>query len=268
MSKLLVPSKAVPDKDGNTIKITPESANWKYIGFEVYKLKKGEFFQTESKNKELAIVLVTGRANVFCNENNWENIGERMDVFEKKPAYTVYVSVDDKVKVEAVTDLEIAVCSSSGNSDFETRLFTPNDVKIEKKGNGTSERDIHNILMDKNQAHSLFILEVYTPEGRWSSYPPHRHENDNYPDETYLEETYYHKHNPKEGGFSIQRVYTDDRALDETIVVTNEQVVLVPQGYHPVSAPPGYEVYNLCVMSGPIREWKFVNDKDHEWLIK
>ena len=119
--------------------------------------------------------------------------------------------------------------------------------------------------MSEGQAERLLVVEVLTPNGHWSSYPPHKHDQDDLPDESYLEETYYHKIRPPQG-FALQRVYTGDRSLDETMSVVDGDAVLVPRGYHAVSAPPGYDLYYLNVMAGPIREWKFKNDPDHEWL--
>ncbi|WP_100331165.1 5-deoxy-glucuronate isomerase [Bacillus xiapuensis] len=266
--ELLVPAKANPEQDGNVLRITPESAGWEYVGFEVYQLKKGQVFETATGDREMAVVLLSGRANASTKSSSWENIGERMSVFEKKPAYTVYIPNDDEVKVEALTDLEIAVCTSPGKGTYEARLIKPEDVDVATRGFGRIEREIHSILPEDKPADSLFVIEVFTPQGNWSSYPPHKHDEDRFPHETYLEETYYHKINPADRGFAVQRVYTEDRSLDETIVVRDNQAVLVPKGYHPVSAPPGYDLYYLNVMAGPIRKWNFTNDKDHEWLLK
>lgn len=267
-SKLLVPSKAQPDEDGNIIRITPESANWKYVGFEVYQLKEGDVFEKATLDQEMAVVLLSGRANAITKYQSWSNIGKRMTVFEETPAYTVYIPNNDSLKIEALTNLEIAVCTAPGKGTYDARLIRPEDVEVAKRGSGSMEREIHNILPEDKPADSLFVIEVFTPQGNWSSYPPHKHDQDNLPHETYLEETYYHKVNPAEGGFALQRVYNDDRSLDETIVVKDGQAVLVPEGYHPVSAPPGYDLYYLNVMAGPIRKWQFTNDKDHEWLMK
>jgi 5-deoxy-glucuronate isomerase len=116
-------------------------------------------------------------------------------------------------------------------------------------------------------AEHLLVCEVFTPGGNWSSYPPHKHDRDAAPAETRLEETYYHRINPPQG-FAFQRVYTDDRSLDETMAVENHNVVMVPEGYHPVGAPHGYDLYYLNVMAGPERTWIFHNDPDHEWLLQ
>ncbi|MCZ6861860.1 MAG: 5-deoxy-glucuronate isomerase, partial [Alphaproteobacteria bacterium] len=115
-------------------------------------------------------------------------------------------------------------------------------------------------------AESLLVVEVITPQGNWSSYPPHKHDTDALPEESLLEETYYHRLNPAQG-FAFQRVYTDDRSLDETICVQDGDLVMVPRGYHPVGAPYGYELYYLNVMAGPTRKWVFQNDPQHEWMI-
>ena len=115
-------------------------------------------------------------------------------------------------------------------------------------------------------AHALLVVEVITPGGNTSSYPPHKHDRDAMPDESYLEETYYHRLNPRQG-FAFQRVYTDDRSLDEAIAVEDGDVVLVPRGYHPVATLHGYDSYYLNVMAGPHRAWKFHNAPEHAWLF-
>jgi 5-deoxy-glucuronate isomerase len=119
----------------------------------------------------------------------------------------------------------------------------------------------------RDVADSLLVTEVFTPQGNWSSYPPHRHDEDNFPDMTYLEETYYHRLNPSQG-YGIQRVFTEDGSLDETMAVSDGDVVLVPKGHHPCGAPYGYEMYYLNVMAGPIRKWRFKNHPDHDWIYK
>jgi 5-deoxy-glucuronate isomerase len=266
MSKLIVPSLFEPNQDGNVLSITPESAGWKYVGFQVYSLKKGQTLSKETGDQEACLVLLSGKATVETAKEQWENIGKRTSVFEKIPPYSVYVPAGDQYNVQALTDLELAVCLAPGNGTYPARLIAPEDVGVETRGSGNIERHIHNILPEGKDADSLLVVEVFTPEGHWSSYPPHKHDEDNLPHESYLEETYYHKVSP-EHGFAIQRVYTDDRSLDETMIIKNGDAVMVPKGYHPVSAAPGYEEYYLNVMAGPARTWKFHNDPDHEWIF-
>jgi 5-deoxy-glucuronate isomerase len=121
--------------------------------------------------------------------------------------------------------------------------------------------------MGDREAESLLVCEVLTPAGHWSSYPPHKHDRDALPEESFLEETYYHRIAPAQG-FGLQRVYSDDRTLDETLRFGDRDLVLVPRGYHTVSAPPGYTVYYLNVMAGPVRTWAVANDPDHEWTLQ
>ena len=110
-------------------------------------------------------------------------------------------------------------------------------------------------------------MEVITPGGNSSSYPPHKHDQDNLPHESALEETYYHRIRPPQG-FAFQRVYTDDRTLDETMAVHDHDVVCVPRGHHPCGAPYGFEMYYLNVMAGPLRKWRFVPAPEVEWIME
>ncbi len=106
---------------------------------------------------------------------------------------------------------------------------------------------------------------MYTNEGDTSSWPAHKHDTAVEGQETYLEETYYHRFNPPQG-FCLQRVYTDDRSLDECMAVYNRDVVKVPKGYHPVATIAGYDNYYLNVMAGPLRKWRFTWEENHAWI--
>lgn len=267
MANLVVPGRSEPNEEGNLLTVTPQSAEWDYVGFEIFSLKPGQTLEKDTKDREACLVLLGGTAHVSTKNESWQRIGERKNVFEKTPPYSVYVPSEDYFKVEAVSGLELAVCSAPGNGTHPARLISPEDVGVESRGAGNIQRRIHNILPEQEPADSLLVVEVFTPDGHWSSYPPHKHDQNNLPEESYLEETYYHKVNPKHG-FGVQRVYTDNRSLDETMVVKDGDAVLVPKGYHPVSAPPGYEMYYLNVMAGPVRTWKFHNDPDHEWILE
>ncbi|MCY9515189.1 5-deoxy-glucuronate isomerase [Paenibacillus apiarius] len=265
MSKLIV-KPAPRDEEGNVLSVTPQSAGWQYVGFELYSLRPGETLQRVTKDREVCLVLLSGKAKVDTGKQSFGVLGHRMSVFDRIPPYSVYVPSDDRYSVQAETALELAVCSAPGRGTYPARVIAPEDVGVETRGSGSIERQIHNILPEQKDADSLLVVEVFTPAGHWSSYPPHKHDRDNLPEESYLEETYYHEVNPGQG-FVMQRVYNDDRSLDETMAVPHRHVVLVPEGYHPVSAPPGYDSYYLNVMAGPQRTWKFHNDPDHEWLF-
>ncbi len=266
MSQLLVrPTK--PDADGQVIAVSPESAHWRYVGFEVFHLKSGATLSRETGERETCLVVVTGRANIATREQSWPNLGERMSLFENKAPYAVYVPAGDSYRVEALGELELAVCTAPGKPSRPARLITPEEVAMETRGSGTNTRHVFNILPQSEPADSLLVVEVITPNGSWSSYPPHKHDTDSLPEESSLEEIYYHRINPPQG-FAFQRVYTDDRSLDETLTVEDGDVVLVPKGYHPVGAPHGYDLYYLNVMAGPVRQWCFRNDPAHEWIVE
>ena len=261
------------NSEGRIQNITPESAGWKFVGFDVFKLKSGQSLQQKTGSREACLVLVSGKADIKSRDESWDNLGERMSVFaeapgeEWKPPFAVYVPNDDRFEIEALTDMELAVCSAPGKGNYPARLISPDDMTYETRGDGTNIRHICNILPETVPADNLLVVEVITPNGSWSSYPPHKHDSDNLPEESSLEEIYYFHVDPPQG-FAFQRVYTDDGSLDETMTVHNQDAVQVPRGYHPVGAPHGYDLYYLNVMAGPKRIWKFYNDPVHEWIVK
>jgi 5-deoxy-glucuronate isomerase len=252
--------------DGVRHRITPQSAGWRYVGFETREMKRGARTTIETENREICIVILSGKARVKTGDFDLGVIGERADVFSGLP-WSVYAPPHASVAIEAVTDCELAISSAPAVGRYPARVIPPSVVGALTRGKGTNARHIRNILPEEAEAESLLVVEVITPGGHWSSYPPHKHDRDALPDESYLEETYYHRLSPPQG-FALQRVYTDDRSLDETMAVADRDVVLVPRGYHPVGAPHGYELYYLNTMAGPKRAWRFHNDPAHEWLMK
>jgi 5-deoxy-glucuronate isomerase len=272
MTSLLVRPQA-PNSDGRVINVTPANAGWTYVGFDLYELAAGDTLARETGSREVALVLIDGKAQVAAGGQEFGEIGERMDVFEHKKPWTVYAPNDSNWSVQATTRCTLAVCSAPGLGNHPVRLIKPDDVSFETRGKGANTRHIHPILMeDSKWADSLLVTEVYTPSGNWSSYPPHRHDEDALPDISFLEETYYHRLNPRQG-YAHHRVYTDigndgTRELDETMTVADGDVTLVPKGYHPCAAPYGYELYYLNVMAGPLRTWRFQNDPDHDWIFQ
>lgn len=241
----------------------------KYTGLEVYKLEKGEKISRKAeKGEEYCAVIVTGYSNVVLNDVKYENVGNRFSVFVETPPYAVYVTEGDEAFFEATTDLEIAFCIAPGKGTHESRIIEPNMEYVQHRGKGAMKRVAKDILPETDNADSLLVVEVITEGGNWSSFPSHRHDEDDLPNQSYLEEIYYHKLDPEEGGFAFQRIYNDDKSLDEAYVVENETCVTFTEGYHPVSVPPGYNLYYLNVMAGPKRVWKFYNDPYFEKLLK
>jgi 5-deoxy-glucuronate isomerase len=250
----------VPPSEGETIvSISPERAGWSYVGFEALWLTGGATVTRETGDRELCVVVIAGHAQI----GEWA-LGGRATPFEGAPD-AAYFPPGSTVTVSG--EAEIGLCwAPAPEGGARARPLPAAEITPESRGRGTMLRTIHNILMSGREAERLLVTEVQTPAGHWSSYPPHRHERDALPEESLLEETYYHRVDPAHG-FVVQRVYTDDRSLDEAIAVRDRDTVLVPRGYHPVGVPPGYRSYYLNVMAGPRRAWQFHNDPDHEWLM-
>jgi len=263
MSDLLRKPARAP-RDGVVHHITPMSAGWTYVGFDVLSLQPGESVARDTGDREVCLVLVAGRGEIQAGGKDFGTLGERMSPFTASP-WSVYVPARARWSVTAETPLELAVCSAPAEGGLPARVISPSDVGQETRGKGTNTRHVRNILPVGSDAESLLVVEVITPGGHWSSYPPHKHDTNDPPRETLLEETYYHRL-ARGAGFAIQRVYTDDGSLDETLAVGDGDVVLVPRGYHPVGAPHGFDLYYLNVMAGPVRDWKFSMAPDHQFL--
>lgn len=251
---------------GRVHHVTPENAGWTYVGFDLQRLKPGERASEPTGDREVCLVFVTGKGRVTVDGRDFGEQGKRMSPFDGEP-YAVYVPANSTWSVSATTALELAVCSAPGGGNLPARLIPPGTNPPITRGKGSNTRYVTNILPETDAAHALLVVEVITPGGNTSSYPPHKHDTDNLPHESLLEETYYHRFNPAQG-FAMQRVYTDDRSLDEAVVIEDGDVTLVPRGYHPVATVHGYDLYYLNVMAGPTRVWKFHNAAEHEWLLK
>ncbi|NIJ38944.1 5-deoxy-glucuronate isomerase [Sphingopyxis panaciterrae] len=262
MSLLVRPH--APDDDGTLLDITPASAGWTYVGFRVVRLAAGTRYDHVEDGREACLVVLTGTVTIDAGGERFEAIGGRATVFDGA-ATSVYVPAGHRYTIEAASDAEIAICTAPGTGAGAVRLIRSDAVEV--RGQGTNTRHVRNILSDADAAESLLVVEVITPGGHWSSYPPHKHDRDAYPEETFLEETYYHRLSPPQG-FAFQRVYTDERDIDETMAVEDGDVVMVPRGYHPVGAPHGYDLYYLNVMAGPRRNWVFRNDPAHDWIVR
>ncbi|MEM8825289.1 MAG: 5-deoxy-glucuronate isomerase [Pseudomonadota bacterium] len=267
MSDLLVkPSGRI----GKVHDITPDSAGWGYVGFGLYHLAPGDRAQEATGDREAILVLVEGKAEISAGGQSFGEMGDRASVFEQTPPHCVYVPGRSEWEAVATTPCVLAICTapSPADSPHGPQRIGPGGIVLTPRGKGQNTRYINNIAMeDRDVAASLLVTEVFTPAGNWSSYPSHRHDEDDFPRMTYLEETYYHRLNPSQG-FGVQRVYTEDGTLDETMAVKDGDVVLVPRGHHPCGAPYGYDMYYLNVMAGPLRKWRFENDPDHDWIAR
>jgi 5-deoxy-glucuronate isomerase len=253
---------------GKVHEILPQAAGWRYVGFSLYRLRPGEIAEEKTGDREVILVMVEGKAALHAAGQDWGILGERMNVFEKTPPHCLYVPNGKDWRAVADTECTIAVCSAPGKGGHAARRIGPDGISLTARGKGSNTRHINNIAMEnEDYCDSLLVTEVFTPAGHWSSYPSHRHDEDDFPRITYLEETYYLRLNPA-AGFGVQRVYTDDGLLDETMAVKDHDVVLVPRGHHPCGAPYGFEMYYLNVMAGPLRKWRFVPAPEVEWIME
>jgi 5-deoxy-glucuronate isomerase len=237
------------------------------VGFAVHVLQAGSSVQKTNAGRETCVVVLSGTVVVSVGGQRFDAVGSRRSVFDEQAPDAVYVPAGQPMEITAVNDAEVALCTAPSNGQQPPRLIRGEEMSVEERGTGTNRRIVRNVLPETEPADSLLIAEVITPAGNWSSYPPHKHDADNLPEESALEETYYHRLNPPQG-FAFQRVYTDDRSLDESMAVHDGDCVLVPRGYHPVGAAHGYDLYYLNVMAGPKRTWLINNDPAHEWIVK
>jgi 5-deoxy-glucuronate isomerase len=262
---LLVRAQAA-DRDGCVIRVTPASAGWRYVGFEVYRIDAGRRLRRELAGRETCVVVLGGSCNIRSEAGEWTGVGTRETPFDGPPA-GAYLPPGTAFEIAARdAPVEVAIGHAPATRGAAARVIGPADARVETRGSGAMERRIHHILMEDVAAESLLVTEVVTPGGHWSSYPPHKHDTNDPPRETALEETYYHRLR-ESLGFGLQRVYTTDGTLDESLAVRDGDCVLVPRGYHTVSAAPGYELYYLNVMAGPVRRWKVTFDPDHRRLM-
>jgi 5-deoxy-glucuronate isomerase len=271
---MVSPLLAKAAKSGREIvNVTPERAGWTHVGFKALRLAGGESEHVDTLSRELCLVVLTGTVDVTVDGTTYANLGARKSVFEELSPAAVYVPPGKTVTVGNVPGAsgvaEVALCTAPGGTGSSPDVFVIDSSSMRRsvRGQGSNTRYVCDILPhDDPRAAHLLVVEVITPASHSSSYPPHKHDVEQPPVETQLEETYYHRLNPPQG-FAFQRVYTDDRSIDEACAVEDHDVVMVPRGYHPVVAPHGYDLYYLNVMAGPNRFWVFKNDPAHEWML-
>jgi 5-deoxy-glucuronate isomerase len=241
-----------------------EDFGYEHLSFQVRKLAAGESYGCETGSNELAMVVLGGRCSVESSQGGWQHFGDRANVFDGLP-YALYLPILTRFLVTAETDCELAFCYCRAEEFHPARLITPDAVEIEIRGGGNATRQINHIIRPEFPAQKLLVVEVFTPGGNWSSYPPHKHDVHQPPQEVDLEEIYYYRIDRAEG-YAIQRVYASDRHLDVTLTVRDGELVLIPEGYHPVVAAHGYNVYYLNALAGSARSMAASDDPDYAWV--
>jgi 5-deoxy-glucuronate isomerase len=248
-------------RSGEWDEVTPESAGWDHLSFRVVHVDGRASF--DLGEREVAIVPISGDATVTAEGASWE-VGGRADVWSGLPR-SLYLPRDTPFEISGRA--ELAFCCAVARHRFQPVAIPPEAVTIEVRGSGNATRQISHIVPPEFPADRILVVEVYTPAGNWSSYPPHKHDVHNPPGEVDLEEIYYYRIDRPEG-YAIQRVYSSDGRLDETITVRDGDLVLIPEGYHPVVAAHGYNVYYLNALAGSARSMAASDDPDYAWVRK
>ena len=259
--RVLVPAKS---SSGMVMSVETEPVGFDYLSFQVRKFAAGESHSAGTNGFELGLVVLGGVCSVTTPRGEWKQIGGRANVFSGMP-WAVYLPINTHFTVTAETACELAFCFSKAQEFHPPRLIRPEDVEVEIRGGGNATRQINHIIKPDFSAHRLMVVEVYTPSGNWSSYPPHKHDIHNPPAEVDLEEIYYYRVDHP-AGYAIQKLYTADRRVDETLTVRDGELVLVREGYHPVVAAHGYNVYYLNALAGSARSMAASDDPQYAWV--
>lgn len=252
------------------LRVTPQTAGWDHLSFAARKMERGDTWEFATDDNELAMVLLGGICNITSNRGNWAEVGRRASVFAGMP-YTLFLPPRTRFTVEARSEsLDIAYGWCTASEAHPARLVKPADVEIEIRGGDNVTRQINKMIPPGFPASRLVVVEVYTPSGNWSSYPPHKHDQHIVDEagnvlEADLEEIYFYKIDRPEG-FAYQRIYTPDRRLDELILARDSHLVLSPEGYHPVVAAPGYNCYYLNMLAGSAQSLAATDDPEHTWV--
>jgi 5-deoxy-glucuronate isomerase len=244
---------------GDWGRVTPAEAGWRYLTFGVERLAGAD--ERETGAEEVALVLLQGACTIEVEAERFE-LGPRGGVFQRLP-WTVYLPRGTSYRIEG--EAELAVASAPVERRREPVLQTPEEVDVEIRGAGNATRQINNMIQPGFPAERLLVVEVLTPAGSWSSYPPHKHDEDRPPDEVVLEEVYYYRA-PAREAFGVQRLYSPERGLDITATVRDGDLMLVPYGYHPFCAAPGYDFYYLNALAGDRHSMAASDDPDLAWI--
>ncbi len=261
---LLLHSTKRDGESASLITVTPGSAGWVYCSLDVVSIASGSTWRGSSGGEELGLVVLSGSCQIVSSGESWTLAGRR-GIFAGQP-WALYLPIGSDYEVQATSDLELAICGAKAERSFPARLITPDDVSVEIRSAGNAARQINHIIKPEFPADKLLIVEVFTPSGNWSSFPPHKHDVSRMPEEAILEEIYYYRIHPDDG-FALQRLYTGDGRIDEAYVIHDGDLLLVPEGYHAFAVAHGYTGYYLNVLAGPepIRTMQPADDPGYHW---
>ena len=250
-------------QSGELLRFDRQEVGWEWMSLVVRRLVPAETLSLHTQGEEMALVFLSGRCVADWGEGQVA-IGGRKTVFDGLP-YALYLPSGNSVTLKAETVCEIAECRVPSTASLQPRLVSPRDISSNLRGGENASRQIVDVMPPEFPADKLVVVEVYTPGGNWSSYPPHKHEVHNPPIEADLDEIYYYRmKNPH--AFAFQNLYSSDRTRSSVLKVHDGDAVLVRDGYHPVVAGPGYDVYYLNFLAGTSRSMMVTEDPEHVWL--
>jgi 5-deoxy-glucuronate isomerase len=258
--------------DGFALRIDPDSAGWRFSGLRVMELAPGAVRRLDTGPDELIVLPLAGACQVRC-DGELLTLEGRAGVFDAVSDFA-YVPRDTEMEISSAAGGRFALPSARARRRLAPRRVAAEDVPVELRGAGAASRQVNNFCApDACEADRLIAVEVLTPGGNCSSYPPHKHDAAQPGGEVELEEIYYFEvaDGPGGEGCALQRVYgsAPERAIDVCAEVRTGDAVLLPHGFHgPSVALPGYDLYYLNVMAGPgdERAWRFTDDPEHAWI--
>ena len=222
-------------------------------------LEAGERERYVSAGEETVLVLQQGSGNLSAAGSNWRV--NRAGVFAER-ASALYLPPGTEVTVTAESPFEAILVSTPAAGGGKPALVTPAEVVVNQRGKEMYTREVHDIFVRDPHVRRLMVGETFNPPGHWSSFPPHKHDGRN--GEPKLEEVYHYRVDPPQG-FGYQTIYTNDGEA-VTHQVRDRDAVLLPYGYHPVAAAPGYKLYYLWALAGERRELALYEDPAHRWI--
>lgn len=254
---------------GYTQLVTPQTQPIHDLDFGMLTLESGQTYQASSAGYEIGLVILTGNCCIRVDDQTFENLGGRASVFDGR-ATGVYVPCQTRFAVQAGPgEVEMALCRCPTQECYPVQAVRPTDVIVNERGGPGFKRYVHDLFGSQVQAATMLVGETFTVAGNWSSFPPHKHDVAALPDEAQQEELYLYKIRPEEG-FGLQYFYSRAESprgeLEQAVAVRNNDLTLMPFGYHPVAAPPGYDVYYLWFLAGPQRVMQPRDDPVHAWI--
>ncbi|MFZ5826040.1 MAG: 5-deoxy-glucuronate isomerase [Bacillota bacterium] len=254
-----------PPKVSGRVDIVSPGAELNLVGLSLLRLGTGEGYTGHTGAEEVALVILSGKARIMAGGVELGVLGGRGSVFEGS-AHAVYLPCQTGYAVTGEGPVEIALCRAPSTRPGKVQVITPDQVVVHQRGRDLFQRRVEDIVADNVEADHLVVGETFNARGNWSSYPPHKHDVENPPVESEMEEVYLFKIEPEQG-FAVQVLYTKDGSMDTAYRILDGDVTILPRGYHPVAAAPGYQVYYLWAIAGRThRSMRPNDDPDHAWV--